>query len=91
MENIALSDSNDDLADEIMEDNNLSRPPPRMVTEQQHVTSELQDAANTDVTKGILILINIFIFVSKIIFYFKLRFSVLIIHHLNLCFQHQLI
>lgn len=58
MENIALSDSNDDLAEEIIDNNNLSRPPPRMTTEQQHVTSELQDAANTDVTKGIFILRN---------------------------------
>jgi len=55
MENIALSDSNDDIAGEIIEDNNRSRPPPRMLAEQQHVTSELQDAANTDVIKGIFI------------------------------------
>jgi hypothetical protein len=51
MENIALSDSNDDLTNEIIEDNNQSRPAPRMTVE-QHVTSELQDAANTDVTKA---------------------------------------
>ncbi len=62
MENIALSDSNDDLAGEIIEDNSRSRPPPRMLAEQQHVTSELQDAANTDVIKGILIIIDIFFF-----------------------------
>ena len=44
MENIALSDSNDDLT---------HRPPPLTThDEQQHVTSELHDAANTDVTKG---------------------------------------
>jgi len=53
MENIALSDSNDDLTNEIIQDNNnQSRPIPRMIAEQQHVASELQDAANTDVTKG---------------------------------------
>ncbi|CAF3700725.1 unnamed protein product [Rotaria sordida] len=51
MENIALSDSNDDLADEIIGVNNLSRGPPRTLAE-QHVTSELQDAANTDVIKA---------------------------------------
>jgi hypothetical protein len=62
MENIALSDSNDDLTHEIIGDNNLSRPPPRLVTEQQHVTSELQDAANTDVIKGILIHIKMLFF-----------------------------
>jgi hypothetical protein len=58
MENIALSDSNDDLTNETIEDNNQSRPAPRMSVE-QHVTSELQDAANTDVTKGILMIIYI--------------------------------
>ncbi|CAF4923795.1 unnamed protein product [Rotaria sp. Silwood1] len=51
MENIALSDSNDDLADDIIRGHDLSRVPPRMLAE-QHVTSELQDAANTDVTKA---------------------------------------
>jgi hypothetical protein len=56
MENIALSDSNDDLTHEVTGGNGLIRPPPRMFAEQQHVTSELQDAANTDVTKGILII-----------------------------------
>ncbi|CAF2845729.1 unnamed protein product [Rotaria sp. Silwood2] len=51
MENIALSDSNDDLANEIIGDHDLSRGPPRMLAE-QHVTSELQDAANTDVIRA---------------------------------------
>ncbi|CAM4847920.1 unnamed protein product, partial [Rotaria magnacalcarata] len=51
MENIALSDSNDELTDDIIGYNDLSRGPPRMLTEQL-VTSELQDAANTDVTKA---------------------------------------
>ncbi|CAF3493514.1 unnamed protein product [Rotaria socialis] len=51
MENIALSDSNDELADDTIGDNDLSQGPPRMLTEQL-VTSELQDAANTDVTKA---------------------------------------
>lgn len=60
MENIALSDSNDDLTNDIVEDNNnQSRPIPRMTAEQQHVTSELQDAANTDVTKGIIMIMLI--------------------------------
>jgi hypothetical protein len=58
MENIALSDSNDDLADEIVGGNDLSRAPPRMLAE-QHVTSELQDAANTDVTNGMFITYDI--------------------------------
>lgn len=59
MENIALSDSNDDLAEEVFRDNDFCRPTPRMSTE-QHVTSELQDAANTDVTKGILVINDVF-------------------------------
>jgi len=62
MENIALSDSNDDLATDVAEGNGPSRPPPRMFAEQQHVTSELQDAANTDVTRGISIIINMTFF-----------------------------
>jgi hypothetical protein len=53
MENIALSDSNDDLTDESIRDTRPSRPPPKINDEQQQVASELQDAANTDVTKGI--------------------------------------
>jgi hypothetical protein len=54
MENIALSDSNDDLTNEIINGNNIQTlSNPRMTTEQQ-VTSELQDAANTDVIKGII-------------------------------------
>ena len=53
MENIALSDSTDDLTNEVFDGNNQSRPGARMAAE-QHVTSELQDAANTDVTKGIM-------------------------------------
>ena len=53
MENIALTDSNDDLTG----NTNVTNPPfraPPLTThdEQQHVTSELHDAANTDVTKG---------------------------------------
>jgi hypothetical protein len=92
MENIALSDSNDDLTHEIIGDNNPSRPPPRMVTEQQHVTSELQDAANTDVIKGILIDIKmLFFFLLRLILYFKPRLLVLLILHLNLCFQHRIV
>ena len=51
MENIALSDSNDDLTKEITDGNNQSLSNLR-ITAEQHVTSELQDAANTDVTKG---------------------------------------
>jgi hypothetical protein len=72
MENIALSDSNDDLADQIIEDNRLSRPAPRMFAEQQHVASELQDAANTDVTKGMVITSHIFFFL--LILFFLLSF-----------------
>ncbi|CAF1450303.1 unnamed protein product [Adineta steineri] len=52
MENIALSDSNDDLSNEIIGDSSQFRPPPGMFAEQQHVASELQDAANTDVTRA---------------------------------------
>lgn len=55
MENIALSDSNDDLMGETTSNANLFRAPPLTLAthdEQQHVTSELHDAANTDVTKG---------------------------------------
>jgi hypothetical protein len=90
MENIALSDSNDDLTNEIIQDNNnQSRPIPRMIAEQQHVASELQDAANTDVTKGITMIY--FLCHIHFLFYFKLRFSVLLILHLNLYFQHRII
>lgn len=52
MENVALSDSNDDLVDEIIEDPTRYRAPIFQPNEQQKVASELQDAANTDVTKG---------------------------------------
>jgi len=53
MENVALSDSNDDLTDEITPSNQQSHTPQRTFAEQQqHVTNELQDAANTDVIKG---------------------------------------
>ena len=52
MENIALSDSNDDLTKDSVEDKRPARPPLGVPDEQQHVASELQDAANTDVTKG---------------------------------------
>lgn len=70
MENIALSDSNDDLTNDIIENNNLTRPPPRMATEQQqHVASELQDAANTDVVKGILKYIYKYFFPIIILLY----------------------
>ena len=51
MENIALSDSNDDLVDEIIDDHHSFRPPVAQHDEHQKVASELQDAANTDVTK----------------------------------------
>ncbi|CAF0973120.1 unnamed protein product [Adineta ricciae] len=52
MENIALTDSNDDLTSEVVGDQSSSHLPSRMFAEQQHVTSELHDAANTDVTKA---------------------------------------
>ena len=52
MENIALSDSNDDITGDVIEGNLSFRPPLATHDEQQHVTSELHDAANTDVTKG---------------------------------------
>ena len=58
MENIALSDSNDDLAAENTTDNRLFRPPAGVNDEQQHVASELHDAANTDVTKGRIICVS---------------------------------
>lgn len=52
MENIALTDSNDDLTSEVVGAQSSSQLPSRMFAEQQHVTSELHDAANTDVTNG---------------------------------------
>lgn len=56
MENIALSDSNDDLTDRVMEGDQQFRFASRSMHEQQQVASELQDAANTDVTKGMFII-----------------------------------
>lgn len=52
MENVALSDSNDELTDEITGSNNQSHTVQRIFSDQQHVANELQDAANTDVTKA---------------------------------------
>lgn len=74
MENIALSDSNDDLPDDIIRDNDLSRAPPRTLFDQR-VTSELQDAANTDVTKGKKIVLDIDIHTNFFICLFKATFT----------------
>ncbi len=90
MENIALSDSNDDLANEMLGSNNQTRPPPGTFAEQQQVATELQDAANTDVTRGIEIILNCIFFLTSFVS-FKLHFSVLVIRHLNLSFQHRVI
>lgn len=74
MENIALTDSNDDLTDRVTEGEQPFRFASRSINEQQqHVASELQDAANTDVTKGRLIIsIREFLFS---IYFFSLIFS----------------
>ena len=63
MERIALSDSNDEPTDKNVRDNDLSRQPTRVLAEQQ-LKSELQDAANTDVTKGKTIVVDIIWFFS---------------------------
>ena len=56
MENIALSDSNDDINDRVVDTDNQFRFNSRALNEQQqHVATELQDAANTDVTKGMFV------------------------------------
>lgn len=65
MENVALSDSNDELTDETTASNNQSHPIQRTFAEQQQVANELQDAANTDVTKGKSYLIIRFLLKTK--------------------------
>ena len=69
MENIALTDSNDDLTSEVVGDQSSSHLPSRMFAEQQHVTSELHDAANTDVTKGKSIVLKMSFFPKFICYY----------------------
>ena len=91
MENIALSDSNDELTDEIVADPGASRPPPRMFAEQQHVASELQDAANTDVTRGMTVLLcTVLVSQMRLICILKLRLQRRRILRSNLCFLLQL-
>lgn len=70
MENIALSDSNDDFNDRVVDSGEQFRFGSRGLNEQQqHVASELQDAANTDVTKGMFVISSLIEFLFLILLF----------------------